>query len=163
MHAHPILYVSADATGMPMRPEELVGRAGKQHDGGAKTRSAYLGCVFTQHKRDEKGRPIRDYESTTYVSHMGPLEEFGPMLRQEALRRDRASRQSDDVIDGAPGLENMGRSNFPGSCKSSIFITVPTTPVWWCKRCWGAKSTQNTRPGAADGSAPAQQRCGKPH
>jgi len=52
-----------------------------------KTRMAYLGCVFTQHKRDEKGRPIRDHESTTYVSSFGSIDEFGPMLRQEAIRR----------------------------------------------------------------------------
>jgi hypothetical protein len=83
----PILYVSGDATGAPMRKEELEGRKGKQPDGAAKTRSAYLGCVFTQHKTDEKGHPARDYESTTYVSNMGPLEEFGPLLRQEAIRR----------------------------------------------------------------------------
>lgn len=110
----PILYVSADATGVPMRPEELVGRAGKQPDGSAKTRSAYLGCVFTQHKRDEKGHPLRDYESTTYVSHMGPLEEFGPMLRQEALRRNMGqAAKVTMLIDGAPGLENMGQQYFP--------------------------------------------------
>jgi len=109
----PILYVSADATGVPMRQEDLEGRAGKQADGSAKTRSAYLGCVFTQHERDEKGRPVRDYESTTYVSSMGPLEDFGPMLRQEAIRRNMA--QAGRVvllIDGAAGLENMGRLNF---------------------------------------------------
>lgn len=109
----PILYVSADATGVPMRQEELEGRAGKQPDGSAKTRSAYLGCVFTQHKRDEKGRPVRDYESTTYVSNMGPLEDFGPMLRQEAIRRNMG--QAGRVvllIDGAAGLEKMGRLNF---------------------------------------------------
>jgi hypothetical protein len=111
--AAPILYVSADATGVPMRPEELEGRAGKQPDGTAKTRSAYLGCVFTQHKRDEKGRPMRDYESTTYVSKLGPLEDFGPVLRQEAIRRGLG--QAGKVvllIDGAAGLENMGLVNF---------------------------------------------------
>jgi hypothetical protein len=110
----PILYVSADATGLPMRKEELEGRPGKQPDGSAKTRSAYLGCVFTQHKRDEKGHPVRDYESTTYVSTMGPLEEFGPMLRQEAIRRDMGQAQEVVLlIDGAAGLENMGHLNFP--------------------------------------------------
>lgn len=109
----PILYVSADATGVPMRKEELEGRAGKQSDGSAKTRSAYLGCVFTQHKCDEKGRPVRDYESTTYVSNLGPLEDFGPLLRQEAIRRGMG--QAGKVvllIDGASGLENMGHLNF---------------------------------------------------
>ncbi|HEY9173669.1 MAG TPA: ISKra4 family transposase [Verrucomicrobiae bacterium] len=109
----PIFYVSGDATGVPMRPEELQGRTGQQPDGTAKTRSAYLGCVFTQHQTDAQGHPVRDYESTTYVSNMGPLEEFGPLLRQEAIRRGMGQAQQVVLlIDGAPGLENMGRLNF---------------------------------------------------
>jgi hypothetical protein len=109
----PILYVSGDATGVPMRKEELEGRKGKQPDGSSKTRSAYLGCVFTQHKTDEKGHPVRDYESTTYVSNMGPLEEFGPLLRQEAIRRGLGQAQKVVLlVDGAEGLENMGHLNF---------------------------------------------------
>lgn len=110
----PVLYVSADATGLPMRPEELEGRKGQQPDGTAKTRSAYLGCVFTQHQRDEQGHPVRDHDSTTYVSGMNGVEEFGPVLRQEAIRRNLA--QAGRVvllIDGACGLENMGQINFP--------------------------------------------------
>jgi len=108
----PILYISADATGLPMRREELEGRPGKQPDGSAKTRSAYLGCVFTQHKRDEKGHPVRDYQSTTYVSSMGPLEDFGPTLRQEAIRRGLGeAKKTVLLIDGAAGLENMGHLN----------------------------------------------------
>ena len=35
----PIMFVSADGTGVPMRKEELAGRAGKQPDGTAKTRA----------------------------------------------------------------------------------------------------------------------------
>ena len=74
--AVPIMYVSADGTGVPMRKEELAGRKGKQPDGSAKTRQAYLGCVFTQHKTDEEGHPVRDYESTTYVSSFSGIDEF---------------------------------------------------------------------------------------
>ena len=111
----PILYVSADGTGVPMRQSELIGRKGKQPDGKAKTRQAYLGCVFTQHGRDDKGRPLRDHESTTYVSHIGPMPDFAPLLRQEALCRGMG--KADQVvllIDGAEGLECMGRDYFPG-------------------------------------------------
>jgi hypothetical protein len=61
----PVLYVSGDGTGLPMRPKELAGRKGKQPDGTAKTRQVYLGCVFTQHRTDEAGLPVRDHESTT--------------------------------------------------------------------------------------------------
>ncbi len=97
-----------------MRKEELVGRAGKQADGSAKTRSAYLGCVFTQHQTDEEGHPVRDYESTTYVSSFGSIDAFGPMLRQDAIRRGLAlALQVVLLIDGAEGLARMGRLCFP--------------------------------------------------
>ena len=112
--AVPIMYVSADGTGVPMRKEELAGRTGKQPDGSAKTRLAYLGCVFTQHETDAEGHPVRDYESTTYVSSFGSLEEFGPCLRQDAIRRGLAlAMQVVLLIDGAEGLANMGRLCFP--------------------------------------------------
>jgi hypothetical protein len=111
----PIMYLSGDASGVPMRKAELEGRTGKQPDGSAKTRMAYLGCVFTQHRRDEQGHPVRDYQSTTYVSTFGPIEEFGPLLRQEAIRRGLAlAVQVVLLIDGAAGLANMGRLCFPG-------------------------------------------------
>jgi hypothetical protein len=109
----PVLYVSGDGTGVPMRPEELAGRKGKQPDGTAKTRQVYLGCVFTQHRRDEAGHPVRDYQSTTYVSSFKPIHEFGPLLRQEALRRGLGSASKVVLlIDGAAGLENMGKDCF---------------------------------------------------
>jgi hypothetical protein len=107
------MYVSADGTGVPMRKEELAGRKGKQSDGSAKTRQAYLGCVFTQHKTDEEGHPVRDYESTTYVSSFSGIDEFGPVLRQDALRRGLAqASQVVLLIDGAEGLAHMGRLCF---------------------------------------------------
>lgn len=111
--AIPILYVSADGTGIPMVPEELAGRKGKQTDGKAKTRQVYLGCVFSQHRVDDKGHPVRDWESTTYLSSLKPIDDFGPFLRQEALRRGLGSAVKVVVlIDGAKGLENMGNQNF---------------------------------------------------
>lgn len=111
--AVPIMYVSADASGVPMRKEELEGRAGKQTDGSAKTRMANLGCVFTQHQVDEKGHPVRDYNSTTYVSTLGPMDEFGPLLRQEAIRRGLALAMTVVLlIDGAESLAKMGRLCF---------------------------------------------------
>lgn len=108
-----VLYVSADGTGVPMVPEELKGRRGKQADGKAKTRQVYLGCVFTQHKTDEEGHPVRDWESTTCLSSFQPIDQFGPALRQEAIRRGMgAAGKVVLLIDGATGLENMGKLNF---------------------------------------------------
>ena len=109
----PILYASGDGTGVPMVAEELQGRRGKQPDGTAKTRQVYLGCVFTRHRVDEKGRPVRDYESTTYVSSFKPIGDFGPLLRREAIRRGMASAGEVVLLmDGAAGLENMGKDCF---------------------------------------------------
>jgi hypothetical protein len=108
-----VMYVSADGTGLPMVSEELAGRRGKQSDGTAKTRQAYLGCVFTQHKVDEEGHPVRDWESTSYVSSLKSIHEFGPCLRQEALRRGMGSvKELVLLIDGAAGLEHMGKDSF---------------------------------------------------
>jgi hypothetical protein len=109
-----ILYVSSDGTGVRMRVEELLGRKGKQPDGSAKTRQAYLGCVFTQHKRDDQGHPIRDHLSTTYICSFDTVEDFWLILRQEARRRGSGTAGKIVLlIDGATGLANQGRINFP--------------------------------------------------
>jgi hypothetical protein len=127
----PIMYISADGTGVPMVPEELVGRKGKQADGTAKTRQAYLGCVFTQHRVDEKGRPVRDWESTTYVSGFKPIDEFGSMLRQEALRRGHGTAAKVVMlIDGAVGLGHMATINFPGCTQIVDFFHAMEHAGW---------------------------------
>jgi Uncharacterised protein family (UPF0236) len=112
----PVMYVSADGTGVPMRRAELAGVAGKQPDGSAKTKQVYLGCVFTQHRRDEKGHPIRDWQSTTYLSSFDSVDYFGIWLRREALRRGMGGAQQIVLlIDGASGLEKLGKDYFPGA------------------------------------------------
>ena len=96
-----------------MTAPELKGRRGKQADGTAKTRQVYLGCVFTQHRTDAQGHPVRDFESTTYVSSFQSIDAFGPVLRREALGRGLGSvGRVVLLIDGAAGLENMGRQCF---------------------------------------------------
>ena len=120
--AVPQMYVRADATGVPRRKEERVGRAGQQAEGSAKTRSAYLGGVFTQHQTDNEGHPGRDYESTTSVSSFGSIDELGPVLRQDAIRRGLAlALQVVLLIDGAEGLAKLGRLCFPGAIQSVDF------------------------------------------
>lgn len=118
-----VLYISADGTGIPMRKEVLAGRRGKQPDGSAKTAQVYLGCVFTQHGRDPEGHPIRDNESTTYVSSMESIDRFGPCLRREALRRGLGTAKNVVLlIDGAAGLEHMGRDCFKGATQIVDFF-----------------------------------------
>ena len=143
------MYVSADGTGVPMRKEELAGRAGKQPDGSAKTRMAYLGCVFTQHRTDEKGHPVRDYQSTTYVSSFGPMRGVWSLLRQDAIRRGLAlALQVVLLIDGAEGLANMGRLCFAGAIQIVDFYHCTGTRRQSAGAlCWAAKSIRNTKPG----------------
>ena len=83
----PVMYVSCDGTGTPMRAKELEGRKGKQADGTSKTREVKLGAVFTQHRTDPEGFPVRDLDSTTYVASYETSAEFSLRLREEARRR----------------------------------------------------------------------------
>ncbi len=111
--ASPVIYISCDGTGAPMRKEALVGRKGKQPDGQAKTREVKLGAIFTQHTRDEKGRPIRDYRSTSYVGSFDKAEDFALILRQDAQRRGVAlAQQAVFLSDGAAWTEEIQRQNF---------------------------------------------------
>lgn len=109
-----VLYVSADATGVPMRKEELAGRRGKQPDGTSKTRMAMLGCLFTQHGLDAEGLALRDFQSTTYLGALQGTTDFGTSLHREARRRGLATaHRVAMLIDGAPALEKLGRDYFP--------------------------------------------------
>jgi len=112
----PVLYVSCDGTGTPMRREELRGVKGKGEDGSARTREAKLGCVFTQTARDEEGAPIRDPDSTSYVGTYQGCREIAVLLRQEARRRglDRAA-QVVFIGDGAAWVWENCRQTFPGA------------------------------------------------
>lgn len=109
-----LMYISGDGTGVPMRPEELLGRKGKQADGSAKTREVKLGCVFLQTEVDEEGHPVRKEDSTSYIGSFEAAAEFGLLLRQEAQRRGMA--QATKVIfigDGAAWVWELARVNFP--------------------------------------------------
>lgn len=55
----PTLFLGLDGTGIPVRPEELEGRRGKQEDGSAKTREVKLCTIWSAESRDEEGVPIR--------------------------------------------------------------------------------------------------------
>jgi hypothetical protein len=109
-----VFYVEGDGTGIPVRPEETEGRKGKQEDQSAKTREVKLGCVFTQTKEDEEGKPIRDPDSTSYVATLEPAVEFGALLRAEAFRRGLALAKVIVFLgDGAAWVWELARVNFP--------------------------------------------------
>lgn len=107
-------YVSFDGTGIPMRPSELEGVRGKAEDGRAKTREVKLGCVFTQTSLDEKGRPARDPDSTTYVGAIEKSVDFGHRIHAEAMRRGMASAERVVVLtDGAAYNITIAQEHFP--------------------------------------------------
>lgn len=112
----PVLYLSYDGTGIPMVPQALQGRAGKQPDGSAKTREVKLGCVFTQTHLDSDKRPRRDPESTTYVAAIENAHEFGWRLYAEARRRGLQQAKKQVVIaDGAAWIWNLAEIHFPNA------------------------------------------------
>lgn len=111
-----LMYVSLDGTGVPMRKEVLAGRKGKQPDGSAKTQEVKLGCVFLQTEVDEKGHPVRQADSTSYIGSFEGAAEFGLLLRQEAQRRGMAQATKVIVIgDGAAWVWEVARVNFGGA------------------------------------------------
>jgi hypothetical protein len=110
----PILYVSFDGTGAPMRRGELQGRKGKQPDGSAKGREVKVGCVFTQTGLNEEGFPVRDEDSTTYVAGIESSTLFGDRIYREALGRGVEQAQRVIVLtDGAAYNKTIVQTHFP--------------------------------------------------
>jgi hypothetical protein len=112
----PKMYICMDGTGVPMVKKKVLDRQGKGEDGNAKTREAKLGCVFTQTMVDEKGRPVRDESSTSYVGAIETAEDFGGRMYAEAKRRGIDSAKDVAVLeDGAPWIWNIADECFPGA------------------------------------------------
>jgi hypothetical protein len=113
----PLLYIEMDATGIPVVPAEIdPEESGKNEGKPPRTREAKLGCVFTQTKLDQKGRPVRDEASTTYVGAIEPAHEFGRRIYTEARQRGLDGANKVVVIgDGAQWIWNLAQTHFPGA------------------------------------------------
>jgi len=108
------MYIEYDGTGVPMTKRELLGRNGKQADGGAKTREAKLGCIFTQTTYDDKGNPVRSNNSTSYFVAIETSETFGWRVYAEAIRRDLKNYSRIVVLgDGAKWIWGIANKHFP--------------------------------------------------
>jgi hypothetical protein len=119
----PTLYLGLDGTGIPMRKEELTGRAGKQPDGSAQTREVKVCALWSAEARDAEGRPRRDAGSVSYSAAIetaacrdtdSQIAAFTQRVEREAKRRDfgQASRQV-VIGDGAPWIWNIAAELFP--------------------------------------------------
>ena len=123
--AVPTMYLGMDGTGVPMRPQEVAQRAGKQADGSAKTREAKLVTVWTAESRDEQGKPMRDPGSVTYSAAIESaatldtspvLSEFAQRVFREATRRSFTEAPRQVVLaDGAAWIWNTAAELFPQS------------------------------------------------
>lgn len=137
--AIPVLYVSSDGTGVPMRREELEGIAGKQPDGSARTREVKLGCVFTQSTTDENGEALRDANSTSYIGTFQGCREAGILLRQEALRRGYGTaREVVYLGDGAAWVWENARANFPDAVQILDFYHASEHAGALAAALWGS-------------------------
>jgi hypothetical protein len=111
--AVPLIYIEMDGTGVPVVAAERAGRAGKIAGQPARTREVKLGCVFTQTRVDEQGRPVREEASTSYVAAIEGAEDFGLRLYTEAWNRG-WSRAAKKVVlgDGAVWIWNLADQHF---------------------------------------------------
>lgn len=119
----PTLYLGLDGTGVPMRPTELGGRAGKQPDGTAKTREVKLCTVWSAESRDAEGRPVRDEGSVTHSAAIESaatldtdreLSQFTQRVEREATRRRcREATRLVVIGDGAAWIWNLAQELFP--------------------------------------------------
>jgi hypothetical protein len=109
-----MLYGAIDGTGVTMTAKETAGREGKGEDGRARTREVKLAVFFTQHDVDEKGYPVRDRDSASYIATFEPASVFGDMVKAEGIRRGADHvRQLTILGDGAAWIWNIATSKFP--------------------------------------------------
>ena len=109
-----MLYGAIDGTGVTMTAKETAGRQGKSQDGRARTREVKLGVFFTQDEADEKGYPVRDRGSCSYIATFEPAAVFGDMVKAEGIRRGADHvRQLTILGDGAAWIWNIAVSRFP--------------------------------------------------
>jgi hypothetical protein len=112
-----------DGTGVPMRAEEVRGRAGKQTDGSAKTREARLVTIWTAEARDQEGKPVRDPGSVSYSAAIESaatldtspeLSDFAQRVLREAARRGFSETPRQVVLgDGSAWIWNTAAELFP--------------------------------------------------
>ena len=81
------LYAAIDGTGVPVTAKESAGRDGKSEDGRARTREVKLAVFFTQDTLDDKGYPVRDLGSSSYIATFEPAHAFAGLVEAEGIRR----------------------------------------------------------------------------
>ena len=148
----PTLYLGVDGTGVPIRPEELKGRSGKQPDGSAKTREVKLCTVWSAEARDTDHRPVRDAGSVTYTAAIEtaatldtdplPSEFTQRVLREASRRRFTQAHRTVVLGDGAPWIWKIAQELFPRAIQIVDRFHVNQTLSTVAKAVYGAASPQ---------------------
>ena len=117
------MVLGMDGTGVPVRPGETEGRAGKQPDGSSKTREVKLVTLWTAESLDPQGGPRRDPVSVSYSAAIESgatrdtdpdLSAFARRVGREAERRGFGLAKRQVVVgDGAPWIWNVTGEQFP--------------------------------------------------
>jgi hypothetical protein len=108
------LYAAIDGTGVPVTVKETAGRDGKGDEGRARTREVKLAVFFTQDTVDNKGYPVRDPGSSSYIATFEPAHVFAGLVEAEGIRRGaRHVRQMTILGDGAAWIWGIAGSKFP--------------------------------------------------
>ncbi|MGH8526714.1 MAG: UPF0236 family transposase-like protein [Gammaproteobacteria bacterium] len=148
----PIMYVSGDGTGVPMRGEELSGRKGKQPDGTAKTRQAYLGCVFTQLLEALFGKKHPDIKKLLSRWQRWLLQDRVQKIIQSARTRSQGQACQEAVSKALHYFEhNVSRMQYGTFRKLGYFIGSGVVEAG-CKTIIGSRCKQSgmfwSEPGA---------------
>ena len=148
----PTLYLGVDGTGVPMRPEELKGRRGKQPDGSAKTREVKLCTVWSAEARDTEDRPVRDEGSVSYTAAIEsaatldtdevPAVFTQRVLREASRRRFTQAHRTVVMGDGAPWIWKIAQELFPNALQIVDRFHVKQTLSTVAKAVYGAASPQ---------------------
>jgi len=151
----PTLYLGVDGTGVPMRPEELKGRCGKQPDGSAKTREGKLCTVWSAEARDTEDRPVRDPGSVSYTAAIEsaatldtdavPAAFTQRVLREASRRRFTHAHRTVVMGDGAPWIWKIAQELFPHAIQIVDRFHVKQTLSTLAKAVYGSDSPQAHR------------------
>ena len=165
------MYLGVDGTGVPMRPAEVAGRAGKQPDGAASTREAKLIVIWTADQFDQDGRPVCDQGSVTYSAAIDSAAArdtdatpaaFTQRLRREAERRGFPQAPRRVILgDGAKWIWAAATEMFPGAIQIVDFFHV-SEKMWDVARAlfpadrdsveaWAEARCEALKAGALDG------------
>lgn len=145
------MYLGLDGTGIPMRPEALLGRPGKQSDGSSKTREVKLVTIWTAASCDDQGIYVRDKGSISYNAAIESAASddkehysaFAKRVEREAERRGFNHVKRQVIIgDGAKWIWNIATDQFPEAIQIVDLYHAKGTISSVAKAIFGVESEQ---------------------